>query len=62
MTIERVGGANLHLQGLSSDDKPLEDILPGATFHAIDTGETFIFHDGAWHQDLRQIYAQRALY
>ena len=46
--------------GLSSDAKP--DSPPeGSTFHNIDTGEKFIFHDGTWEDDLSLIYAFNAI-
>lgn len=28
----------------------------GSTFHAVDTGRKYIFHDGGWAEDLRDIY------
>jgi hypothetical protein len=43
--------------GLSSDDKPSVGVREGSTFHAIDTGEEFIFHNNMWEQDLRRINA-----
>lgn len=46
--------------GLSSDDKPT-DVPEGSTFHAIDTGEKFIFHDDLWEDDLSLIYAFNAI-
>lgn len=46
--------------GISSDAKP--DSPPeGSTFHNIDTGEKFIFHDGTWEDDLSLIYAFNAI-
>jgi hypothetical protein len=42
--------------GISSDDKP--DSPPeGSTFHMVDTGEKYIYHNGMWEEDLRLIYA-----
>lgn len=46
--------------GLSSDAKP-ESPPEGSTFHNIDTGEKFIFHDGMWEEDLSLIYAFNAI-
>jgi len=43
--------------GLSTDDKPSTDVKEGSTFHAVDTGAKFIFHNGMWEEDLREIYA-----
>jgi hypothetical protein len=39
--------------GLSSDEKPTPEHRPeGSTFHAIDTGEKYIVHNGMWERDL----------
>ena len=38
--------------GLSTDDKP-ESVPEGSTFHAIDTGEMWIYHQDMWEIDLR---------
>jgi len=47
--------------GLSTDDKPITTatvtVSEGSTFHAIDTGEEFIYHNDMWAQDLRRINA-----
>jgi len=43
-------------QGLSTDTKPTAP-PEGSTFHAVDTGEQYIYYDGTWEQDLRLIYA-----
>lgn len=42
--------------GHSSDEKPTT-APEGSEFHAVDTGEEFIFHNGMWVQDLRRINA-----
>ena len=42
--------------GHSSDEKPTS-APEGSEFHAVDTGEEFIFHNGMWVQDLRRINA-----
>jgi len=47
-------------QGLSTDDKPTTP-PEGSTYHAIDTGEEYVFFDGTWEQDLRRIAALRAV-
>ena len=41
--------------GISSDIKPSSAIgaTEGSTFHYIDTGEEFIYHNGMWEDDLR---------
>lgn len=43
--------------GHSSDDKPTSGVREGSTFHCVDTGEEFIFHNDMWIQDLRKINA-----
>jgi hypothetical protein len=48
-TIQRWNGA-------STDEKP-SDAKEGSTFHAVDTGEEFIFHNDGWERDLRRINA-----
>ena len=47
-------------QGLSTDSKPVSP-PEGSTFHAIDTGETYIYHSGMWEQDRRLIAALQAV-
>lgn len=42
--------------GAASDVKP-DDAPEGSTFHAVDTGEEYIYHNGMWTQDLRRINA-----
>ena len=44
--------------GLSTDEKP-DEPSEGSTFHAVDTGEQYVFFDGSWEPDLRMIYAVR---
>jgi len=46
--------------GVSSDAKPTAP-PEGSTFHVIDTGEKYIFHDGTWEDDLSLIYAFNAI-
>lgn len=46
--------------GYSTDEKP-SDVPEGSTFHSVDTGEEFIYHNGMWIQDLRNIYALRVV-
>jgi hypothetical protein len=43
-------------QGLSTDDKPSTP-AEGSTFHAVDTGEQYIFHNNMWEPDLRMAKA-----
>lgn len=38
--------------GVSTDDKPTAP-PEGSTFHAVDTGEQWVFHDDMWELDLR---------
>ena len=39
--------------GISSDEKPNSGVTEGSTFHYVDTGEEFIYHNGMWEVDLR---------
>lgn len=34
-----------------------EDVPEGSTYHALDTGAHYVFHDGGWVEDLSLIYA-----
>jgi len=51
MTV-RLCTAERRYQGLSTDDKPTAP-TEGSTYHAVDTGETWVFFDGMWELDLR---------
>ena len=42
--------------GLSTDTLPT-DPPEGSTYHAVDTGEQYVFYDGMWEQDRRLIAA-----
>lgn len=46
--------------GLSSDDKPM-NVAEGSTFHSVDTGECWIYHDLMWEFDLRLTTALKAV-
>ena len=37
--------------GLSTDEKPL-NVKEGSTYHSVDTGEHWVFHDKLWETDL----------
>jgi nicotinamidase-related amidase len=43
--------------GQSGDMVTITDASEGSTFHAVDTGAKYIFHDSGWVEDLRLIYA-----
>lgn len=47
--------------GHSSDEKPITSVPEGSTFHDVDTGAVYIYHNGMWIEDLRLIYALRAV-
>jgi len=47
-------------QGLAADTKPTAP-PEGSTYHAVDTGEEYVYYDGTWVQDLRLIAAMRAV-
>ena len=55
-----VRGDHKNYIGLSSDSKP-ENVLEGSTYHAVDTGEQWVFHDGMWELDLRLTAALEAV-
>ncbi len=42
--------------GQDGEHVTITDAQEGATFHAVDTGRQYIYHDGGWVEDLRQIY------
>ncbi len=59
------GGGKQEFTGISSDPKPLAGDISkypnGSTLHWVDTGETFVYHDGMWEDDLRLKYALGAV-
>ena len=38
--------------GFSTDDRPSSGIEDGATYHAVDTGEMWVFYNSMWMLDL----------
>jgi len=42
--------------GQAGDQVTITDAREGSTFHAVDTGRKYVFHDGGWVEDLRDIY------
>jgi hypothetical protein len=42
--------------GQSGDMVTITDATEGSTFHAVDTGAKYFFHNGGWAEDLRDIY------
>jgi hypothetical protein len=50
-TIKRYNGQDGDQVSILEADAP-----EGSTFHAVDTGKKYIFHDGGWAEDLRDIY------
>ena len=44
----------------SSDPLETDNVADGSTIHIVDTGEQYIFFDGAWEPDRRLIYAVQA--
>ncbi len=42
--------------GQDGDQVTITDVAEGSTFHAVDTGKKYIYHDGGWAEDLRDIY------
>lgn len=43
--------------GQEGDQVTITNPPEGSTFHAVDTGAQYIYHDGGWAEDLRLIYA-----
>lgn len=46
--------------GADGDHMEITDAPEGSTFHAVDVGKKYVFHDGGWTEDLRDIYAIQA--
>lgn len=44
-------------QGLYSDTKPSTDVPEGSTYHAVDNGMEYVYHNSAWWPDLRRLAA-----
>lgn len=42
--------------GQDGDQVTITNAKEGSTFHAVDTGKKYIYHDGGWAEDLRDIY------
>jgi len=42
--------------GQDGDQVTISNPREGSTFHAVDTGRKYIYHDGGWAEDLRDIY------
>lgn len=57
MTICAVGSQNNKFQGQDGEQLAKTDVEEGTTFHAVDTGAVYIYHNGGWVEDLRLIYA-----
>jgi len=56
MTVCAVGATNTKFNGQDGDQVTITDVPEGSTFHAVDTGKKYIYHDGGWVEDLRDIY------
>jgi hypothetical protein len=42
--------------GQDGEQMDITEASEGATFHAVDTGRKYIYHNGGWAEDLRDIY------
>jgi len=60
MTVKLASNTAKHYQGASTDDKPASQ-PEGSTYHAIDTGVHYIYHNDMWVPDLTLIAALRAV-
>ena len=58
MTVLLRGGEAKEYIGLSSDDKPM-NVAEGSTYHSVDTGEHWVFHDLMWEMDLTNTRAMQ---
>lgn len=56
MAVQCVSKTTSQYIGLSSDIKP-SYAINGSTFHAVDTGELYVYFDGMWEDDLRLVNA-----
>lgn len=48
-----------HIQkwnGQDGDQVTITEAPEGSTFHAVDTGRKYIYHNDGWAEDLRDIY------
>ena len=54
-TVDIVSNAYI---GLSSDAKP-DNVAEGSTFHAVDTGEHWVYHDLMWEVDYTNVWAMQ---
>ena len=36
--------------GLSTEEKPIEDVNDGSTLLEVDTGDSYIFYQGNWYK------------
>ncbi|MFA5408421.1 MAG: hypothetical protein WC343_06590 [Bacilli bacterium] len=45
--------------GQEGDHMEVTDAPEGSTFHAVDTGAQYVYHNGGWVEDYRLIYALR---
>lgn len=57
MAFIQESNTKFHWNGFSSDLKPTSGTPEGSTFHVVDTGEEYIFHNKMWVRDLRMINA-----
>ena len=46
--------------GQEGDQVTIDNVKEGSTFHAVDTGAQYIYHNGGWAPDLRDIYSLKA--
>jgi len=56
MTV-RFEGSTKRFNGQEGDQVTISDPSEGSTFHAVDTGAQYVYHNGGWAEDLRLIYA-----
>jgi hypothetical protein len=57
MAILQNGFTTYNWNGYSSDVKPTSGVPEGSTFHVVDTGAVYFFHNSMWELDKRMIFA-----
>ena len=59
MAVKENGQVVYNWNGSSSDVKPTSGVPEGSTFHVVDTGKMYFFHNDMWVPDLRVMWAMQ---
>ena len=57
MAVRENAQVTYNWNGHSSDVKPTSGVPEGSTFHYVDTGAVYFFHNQMWELDKRMIFA-----